>query len=650
MRDKKDLLLYILIGSVLVGLIYFALNGFSSAEKTNVPDFTIMSIEEIEVWVQENEVEVEFVEVFDELIPENEVVSQDPPAKTQLKKNQKIIIVISKGPEITMVPLPDFTKMEIDEIQKIVEEIGLTEVSYEYETSDTIEKGYFIRISTDKKEVPLNEVIVITISLGKDSNADIVVPDFSNYTKAQIDNWKIANSVKVTYTYENSDKVERNKVISQNPAAGKTVKPNATITVKISYGPAISAKDFTGDTKTAVEAWAKENGGRFKLSFENKYSNTVAEGKIISMSPSSGKITDNSTVKVVVSLGKPTITNFVGKTYSSFESHVATLNKNGAEIKINRTEDAFSDTVPSGSIISQSKTSGTIDVGTSITVTVSKGKQPAYVTIENHQGKAESVLISWINSKKLNVGSRTEMYSDTVAKDAIISHSPASGSVLEGTSISYVVSLGKYTPPAFSGTFAEAQVIINTANNKGAGGWTIVKGTADYSDTVEKGKLISSKQTISGKQITVVESLGKSSTVKNYVGDNIHSIGNNDGGLVIKKVGKTSNEPADKIIEQSIAAGSVVPVGTEITITYSTGPQATTTVKAYDSIYTVSAVPTDVRDKIIAELKNDNKFPDSKIKVTIEVDPNGATPGVVFYQNVHGVVTLDTEIIIKIAK
>ena len=649
MRDKKDVILYILIGAILVGIVsYFVLNGFSPSEKTVVPDFMAMTVEEIEAWAQENEIELEFLEVFDELIPEKGVVSQDPSAKTQVKKGQKITIVISKGPEILMVQLPDFSKMKVEDIQKFVEDSGLSEVSYEFETSDTIEKDYLIRISTDKKEVPQNEVIVITISMGKDANADIVIPDFSNYTKAQIDNWKIANSVKVTYTYENSDKVDRNKVISQSPAAGKTVKPNATITVKLSYGPAISAKDFTGDTKATVDAWAKEYDGRFKLSYESKYSNTVAEGKIISMTPSSGKIPDNSTVKVIISLGKPVITNFTGKTYSSFESNIASLNKNGAEIKITRNADAFSDTVPSGSIISQSKTSGTIDVGSTITITVSKGKQPVYVTIENHQGKPETTLLTWLQTKKLVAGTKTEMYSDTIASGSIISQSPASGSVLEGTSISYVLSLGKYTPEAFSGTFAEAQIVINTANNKGAGGWTIVKGADQYDNSVPAGKLIPSKQSINGKQITVVASKGPSTTVGNYVGRDYLSVGSNDNYLSVKFIGEASDSiPAGQIIRQSIPAGTEVERGREITLTYSTGKKPSAIVKAYTSIHDAAADPNDLKVKIENELKGQGFL---SVTVTIETDPGGATRGVVFYQSEVGITPLDTPIIVKIAQ
>jgi len=586
MKDKKELILYIVISLVSVALLAYVISmsiNRNEDSKVVVPDFRNMTISEIEAWASENTILVEFTEVFSEDIPQGQVIEQTPAADAKIKKTDMIVITISKGPEISMVQLIDFSDMKVDEIQKFVEENGLTEFSYEYEVSNTIEKDYFIRISTDKTEVAQNEIIIITISLGRESDAEVVVADFSNYSRAQIENWKVANSVKINYVYTNSDTVAKDKLISQSPVAGTKVKTNSTITVTISYGPAITAKNFAGENKSVIEAWLKESNNRFKLSFENRYHNTIAEGRIISNSPSSGKITDNSTVNVVVSLGKPAMRTFVNQPYSSLESYIAGLNKNGANLKITRNQDAFSSTVPSGSIISQSVTSGTIDLGTTITVTVSKGKEPVSIQVKSFANQVEADIVKWIADNKLGTN-RVEQYSDTIAAGRVISNTPSSGTVAEGASITYYVSIGKYTPPQFSGTFAEAQAVINAANGKGAGSWTIVRGTAEFSETVAKGQLISSKQTINGKQITVIESKGSSQAI----------------------------------------------------------------VKAYDSLYDGMRNPNEVKTAIESELA---AFGFTNYSVTIEIDPNGAASGVVFYQNLTpGTYHLDTEIIIKIAK
>ena len=101
----------------------------------------------------------------------------------------------------------------------------------------------------------------------------------------------------------------------------------------------------------------------------------------------------------------------------------------------------FSDKVPIGEIIGFSYDTGdTIKNGDSVSVTISDGKQ---VEVPNVIGQSKSSAISKLEGAGLNYNVSSK-YSDSVAKDKVISQSISAGSkVGSGTTVSIIVSNGK---------------------------------------------------------------------------------------------------------------------------------------------------------------------------------------------------------------
>ena len=113
------------------------------------------------------------------------------------------------------------------------------------------------------------------------------------------------------------------------------------------------------------------------------YAGKNYEGQVISQSIAEGKWVDKgTTVTITVSLGKKIervqMINVVGMSQNSAQNAISQL---GLLYNIST---AYSDTVPAGQVISQSVDEGEwVDKGTTVTITISLGKDPSTANTGN---------------------------------------------------------------------------------------------------------------------------------------------------------------------------------------------------------------------------------------------------------------------------
>jgi serine/threonine-protein kinase len=110
-----------------------------------------------------------------------------------------------------------------------------------------------------------------------------------------------------------------------------------------------------------------------------------------------------------------------------------------------RQPDAFSETVPEGSIISQDPAAGTpVQKGSSVKYVVSKGAPPAKeVKVPDVKNLTIDQASARLSQEGLVLGTATEEYSETVGLGKVISQSPgANQKATEGSAVNVVVSLG----------------------------------------------------------------------------------------------------------------------------------------------------------------------------------------------------------------
>ena len=166
-------------------------------------------------------------------------------------------------------------------------------------------------------------------------------------------------------------------ILEQDVKAGDTVKRGSQINVVIagkgdSTSEMVKIPSVIGKTKSSAKSTLESAG--FSVTFEyGDYNDSVAADVVTAQSPSAkNKAAKGSTVTVTLSPGQKPITvpNVVGASQSHAESALA-----GAGLKYTYADSQYSDTVPAGSVISQTKSGETVAAGTTIALTLSKGKQ-----------------------------------------------------------------------------------------------------------------------------------------------------------------------------------------------------------------------------------------------------------------------------------
>jgi serine/threonine-protein kinase len=105
------------------------------------------------------------------------------------------------------------------------------------------------------------------------------------------------------------DTVAKNQVVGTSPAAGKQVRAQDPITIIISLGPpVVDVPDIAPGTSYADARRALKNSpGKFKVTSNDEYSDTVAKGDVIAVNPSDRAV-KFSTITVTVSKGPEFVT------------------------------------------------------------------------------------------------------------------------------------------------------------------------------------------------------------------------------------------------------------------------------------------------------------------------------------------------------
>lgn len=176
--------------------------------------------------------------------------------------------------------------------------------------------------------------------------------------------------------------VEKEYVFYQRPPRNQEVPEGTTVSFSVSRGPYGSSEDemkvampsVIGKTRTQAERALRKAGLLLKV--RESYSSEVAKGIVISSDTAAGKeVEEGSTVTLTISLGEEPIQQVmipavIGRT----RSEAVNLIEN-AGLTVSITE-VYSDTVPVGVVITQNPGEVLVNPGTTVNLTISKGKEP----------------------------------------------------------------------------------------------------------------------------------------------------------------------------------------------------------------------------------------------------------------------------------
>ena len=226
-------------------------------------------------------------------------------------------------------------------------------------------------------------------------------------------------------------------------------------------------------------------------------STTVPTGEVLRQSVAPGtKVKKGTDVTLRLSSGLP-LRIVPAVTGKSLADATSDLQHEGLKVQVRH---AFSDSVAKGLVADQNPLAQQqIPFGSSVTITVSDGKQPVQVpdVVGQSSGDAQSILVS----RKLNP-KLSQAYSTSVPAGDVISETPKAGTMLPiDSTVRLVISLGPQTFPmpavvGMSAAAAQAELEglglqVHVVRIPGSQGDSVVGQSPLHPATVEQGETVS---------------------------------------------------------------------------------------------------------------------------------------------------------------
>jgi beta-lactam-binding protein with PASTA domain len=496
------------------------------------------------------------------------VISQTPPSGTQVGPGTAVALTVSKG--VKPVPVPDVVGQTQADASAAMAGGGLTVLAVTQEYSPTVASGVVISQSPAAGTmVAPGSAVALTVSKGPQP---VPVPFVLGMTEAEASMAVVDAGLTVgTVTQQFSSAYDTGDIMTQSPAAGTSVLPGSAVALTVSKGPQPGAvPNVVGRTQAAAETLI--TGARFVVGTVTlEYSATVPAGTVISQTPVAGTILlPGVAVDLVVSRGGIVVPDVFSQTQADASSAIT-----GAGLTVGAITLAYSVTVPDGSVVSQTPLAGTVVLpGDAVDLAISRGG----IAVPDVVGQTQDDAAAAVLGAQLALGAVTQEYSMTVPAGTVISQTPVAGTaVLPGSLVGLVVSKGGVVVPDVVG---QTQTIAAAAIT----GLGLVVGTVtqEYSLTVASGVVIS-QLPLSGTElspgsavaltvskgpqpVTVPSVIGKTQAAASTLITNAALT----VGAITLQVSETV--PAGSVISQSPAPGTIVGMGSAVTLTVSSGP------------------------------------------------------------------------------
>ncbi len=202
-----------------------------------VPKFIGMTQEVAENTITELGLVPKVTEEASELYEAGIVCGQNPAQNDTIEEGGTVEIVVSTGPDQTVVLVPDVTNKTLSDAQYAMTVAGLNAPNSAEEFNDNIAAGKVIRTEPAAgTSVDRDSSVKIIVSKGSETKV-VTVPDLSGLTEkkalATLVEKGLTGEVK-EYKYDNS--VKQGKVISQSHSSGTQVEEGTKVTFTVSLG------------------------------------------------------------------------------------------------------------------------------------------------------------------------------------------------------------------------------------------------------------------------------------------------------------------------------------------------------------------------------------------------------------------------------
>ncbi|MES0341630.1 MAG: PASTA domain-containing protein, partial [Candidatus Humimicrobiaceae bacterium] len=273
-------------------------------EEVKIPPIHNMHIDSARQTLSFFNLEMEVIEeVYNDTVPENYVIEQDPGPNGIVTPDRVVEVIVSMGSKNSGISIPNMIGLELQEARKILEAIGLETGTISEDYSEEFERDHIIKQTPAYGEtVDKEDSVDITISMG---NQTVIIPNIIGLDFVYASNHLESLGINVI-----TSKIPLTEDISQPglvvlviPQPGTSIIAGSTVELKISTSELLNeVPDITG---LNLEQ-AKEKLGILGIGIEIIYIDTdysVQQGEVLDQLPLPGNyIALNSSV--VLFIGK----------------------------------------------------------------------------------------------------------------------------------------------------------------------------------------------------------------------------------------------------------------------------------------------------------------------------------------------------------
>jgi len=198
-------------------------------ERFSVPvDLVGKPLEEVQAALADRPIPLVPASGFSDTVPEGSVISFDPPAGTDLKRDQSVTVVVSSGR--APVKVPDVVGQSPEAATANLEERGFT-VAQDEDRSAEVATGQVMRVSPGPGDAaqPYGSTVTITVSIGV---PQVTVPDVRDMSEDEA----VAALAAVGLKADAETFIAGDRVFQQSPKAGEVVDQGSTVRILISFG------------------------------------------------------------------------------------------------------------------------------------------------------------------------------------------------------------------------------------------------------------------------------------------------------------------------------------------------------------------------------------------------------------------------------
>lgn len=228
-----------------------------------------------------------------------EIIWQSVEPNMTVKPGHSISFRISKGEQGRMVDLSD---MSIENVMNFFKDSGYKILQKDEFSNDTPE-GYVIRTEPMPNE-PLEEGDTITVYVSK-GPIQVKVPDLYKSSVSSAQNLLTSMNLLFTVTYEYSDTVDKDCVISQYPSANTEVDEGSTVKLTVSKGKELVKVPAVAGLSYETAKQQLESMG-LVVSFVESETSSSAPGTVLNQNPSENtEVTPGTTVTLTIAKAPP---------------------------------------------------------------------------------------------------------------------------------------------------------------------------------------------------------------------------------------------------------------------------------------------------------------------------------------------------------